>query len=224
MLLWRPQQQLQESAIICSFKRALAPQALVLQSPMLDRPALIKAVYKNPQPSTSNRNPKPPNPVSKSRRGRRNLENVHQALPPAAARRIVLALCPAAPPVQHVAAARAACAYCKTVNAKHSECQAQSQRGAGKMGKKSKKQAAPKPLVPSALKSLKRARRVTSEFHRITHAIDKVKKGSTEGAAALAERQRLEHELRAIGGRGLHSSTFQLNLSRLLSRLVSHRP
>ena len=74
------------------------------------------------------------------------------------------------------------------------------------MGKKSKKQAAPKPLVPSALKSLKRARRVTSEFHRITHAIEKVNEGSTEGQkgsteAAVAETQRLEHELRAIGGR-----------------------
>ena len=75
----------------------------------------------------------------------------------------------------------------------------------------------PKPLVPSAMKSLKRARHVTSEFHRIQRELDVVAGDSRDGtpsARARADRQRLERQLDSIGGRQAYQEASVLTTAR----------
>ena len=106
-----------------------------------------------------------------------------------------------------------------------------------KMSKKKKgkvKGVAPKPLVPSAMKSLKRARHVTSEFHRIQREIAKTEQSSAstgrgggkgkckgkdnssaESASARRERkQKLERELAELGGRQAYQEASVLTTTR----------
>ena len=77
-----------------------------------------------------------------------------------------------------------------------------------------KKKGRPIPIVPPKMKSLKRARHVTTEFHRITHAIDELerKHGRQSGKAnsedtretSAARLASLKDELAALGGRAAY--------------------
>ena len=88
------------------------------------------------------------------------------------------------------------------------------------MTKRIKGARAPKPLVPSAMKSLKRARRVTSEFHRIHREMEVTAKASNNessaGAAATArvKKQKLERELHELGGRQAYQEASVLTTTR----------
>ena len=75
----------------------------------------------------------------------------------------------------------------------------------------------PKPLVPSAMKSLKRARHVTSEFHRIQRELDVVagvSKDGTPSARARADKQQLERQLDSLGGRQAYQEASVLTTAR----------
>lgn len=83
--------------------------------------------------------------------------------------------------------------------------------------KRGSRAAQPKPLVPSAMKSLKRARHVTSEFHRIQRELDVVAGDSRDGtpsARARADRQRLERQLDSLGGRQAYQEASVLTTAR----------
>ena len=72
-------------------------------------------------------------------------------------------------------------------------------------------------MVPSAMKSLKRARHVTSEFHRIQRELDVVAGDSRDGtpsARARADRQRLERQLDSLGGRQAYQEASVLTTAR----------
>jgi 25S rRNA (adenine2142-N1)-methyltransferase len=70
---------------------------------------------------------------------------------------------------------------------------------------------APKPLVPSAMKSLKRARRVTSEFHRIQREMEVVKVSNESNSP---QKQQLERQLRELGGRQAYQEASVLTTGR----------
>lgn len=75
----------------------------------------------------------------------------------------------------------------------------------------------PKPLVPSAMKSLKRARHVTSEFHRIQRELDVVagvSRDGTSSARARADKQQLERQLDSLGGRQAYQEASVLTTAR----------
>lgn len=82
--------------------------------------------------------------------------------------------------------------------------------------------APPRPIVPSAMKSLKRARRVTSEFHRIqreleaaTASSESPAAGKVNSAAARAEKRKLlGRELRELGGRQAYQEASVLTTGR----------
>eukprot|EP00899_Mesostigma_viride_P010020 jgi/Mesvir1/19019/Mv12787-RA.1 len=58
------------------------------------------------------------------------------------------------------------------------------------------------PLVPPAMKSRKKARKITSEFHRLEQAIVEAARSKTDGdVAAAAEIKRLQAEMDKLGGR-----------------------
>jgi len=83
--------------------------------------------------------------------------------------------------------------------------------------KRGSRAAAPKPLVPSAMKSLKRARHVTSEFHRIQRELDVVTGVSKDGTRAHASKhtkQELEQQLDSIGGRQAYQEASVLTTAR----------
>mmetsp|Transcript_35296 Transcript_35296/g.88270 ORF Transcript_35296/g.88270 Transcript_35296/m.88270 type:complete len:335 (-) Transcript_35296:111-1115(-) len=98
------------------------------------------------------------------------------------------------------------------------------------MGKKKgarSKATAPKPLVPSAMKSLKRARRVTSEFHRIQREMESAELSNGSGSLGpeagtkqtssevyRAKKQKLERELHDLGGRQAYQEASVLATSR----------
>ena len=70
-----------------------------------------------------------------------------------------------------------------------------------------------KPLVEPPMKSRKRARRVTSAYHRVTAALAAEAAGAGPGAGPVAQatRQALERELEALGGVQAYQQASQLN-------------
>jgi 25S rRNA (adenine2142-N1)-methyltransferase len=80
----------------------------------------------------------------------------------------------------------------------------------------------PRPLVPSAMKSLKRARHVTSEFHRIQRELDLVTGGGSDGnkhksgphAAGKSSKKELERQLKGLGGRQAYQEASVLTTGR----------
>lgn len=88
-----------------------------------------------------------------------------------------------------------------------------------KKSRSSKKgMAPPRPLVPPAMKSLKRARRVTSEFHRIQREMvsnESPAAWKDSSAAAKAKKHKLlELELRELGGRQAYQEASVLTTGR----------
>ena len=75
-------------------------------------------------------------------------------------------------------------------------CPGEGGGGRDPMGRVRKK----KPLVEPPMKSRKRARRVTSAYHRVTAALAAEAAAAGAGPAAQATRQALERELEALGG------------------------
>jgi 25S rRNA (adenine2142-N1)-methyltransferase len=74
----------------------------------------------------------------------------------------------------------------------------------------------PIPLVPPKLKSLKRAREVTSKFHRITHAIAGLE---TQAKSDKVKEQikTLHNELEELGGREVYQQASVLTTARCSS-------
>lgn len=92
----------------------------------------------------------------------------------------------------------------------------------GTMSKKKKSRsgkkgtAPPRPLVPPTMKSLKRARRVTSEFHRIQRELGSNESSAARrgSSAAAKTKQQLELELRELGGRQAYQEASVLTTGR----------
>mmetsp|Transcript_54020 Transcript_54020/g.123116 ORF Transcript_54020/g.123116 Transcript_54020/m.123116 type:complete len:299 (-) Transcript_54020:374-1270(-) len=78
---------------------------------------------------------------------------------------------------------------------------------------KSKKRK-PIPIVPPKMKSLKRARHVTSSFHRITHAIERIESSARPDQAQLCA---LRRELHELGGRDAYQQASVLTTARCSS-------
>ncbi|MDA9098134.1 BMT2 family SAM-dependent methyltransferase [bacterium] len=79
----------------------------------------------------------------------------------------------------------------------------------------------PKPLVPSAMKSLKRARHVTSEFHRIQRELNAVAGGGTGAkgrsnahGSSVHSKKELEQQLEGLGGRQAYQEASVLTTQR----------
>ena len=82
----------------------------------------------------------------------------------------------------------------------------------------------PKPLVPPPMKSLKRARDVTSKFHALTHRLEKLERASSSSlkktsshqpsTSSSAEATKIRRELNTLGGRQAYQEASALTTAR----------
>ncbi len=78
-------------------------------------------------------------------------------------------------------------------------------RGKKKRKKRRKSNKPPPSLAPPVLTSRRQARKITSQFHNVTHEIDRVRSDqSLSGATRAARIAELERELEAFGGRKVY--------------------
>jgi 25S rRNA (adenine2142-N1)-methyltransferase len=75
----------------------------------------------------------------------------------------------------------------------------------------------PIPIVAPPMKSLKRARKVTSAFHKITHAIDQLENRRSRGSDGDKKLEALKAELTALGGREAYQQASVVTTARCSS-------